>query len=394
METTLLERFGRRLRVGMIGGGLGSFIGQTHRIALRADGLWELTAGAFSRNPQTSRATGRGQLIARDRIYSDYRELIRGEASREDRVDAVIVATRPSDHAAITLELLAAGFDVICEKPLTATTDEARRVAEAVAATGRRLLLTHCYTGYPMVRAAREMIRRGDLGAITMVEAEFAGGAYAGATPAAAWRVGTEEAGEAGLLLDLGTHALNLAEFTTGTRITTVGARLHRLDPDHGAYDNAFLDLTFDDGAVGRCWSTSQAAGASHGLRISVYGDRGALTWEHERAEVMAWRRVDAPELLLTKAGPGATAEELSASRFTAGHPDGYALAFANLYRDFGYALLAERLGEDPSGHLERVPGAEDGLHTLAVIDAALLSHRERAAAAVAVTPAMDVPMR
>jgi predicted dehydrogenase len=375
MREALLERFGRRLRVAMVGGGIGSYIGETHTVALRADGLWELVAGAFSRNPETNAATGAGLLIAPDRVYADYRALIAGESDRADRVDAVIVATRPSSHADIACALLSAGFHVISEKPLTGTLADARRVAAAVDESGRRLLLTHCYSGYPMVRQAREMVRRGDLGKVTMVEARFASGMYAAVTPPGSWRVETDEAGVGGLLADLGTHAMHLAEFVTGRSITTVDARLSRIDPNHAAFDNAYLNLAFGTGVLGRCWVTSQAAGATHGLALTVYGDRGSVSWDHEQAELLRWRPVDGADQRLTKAGPGATPDALAASRFSAGHPDGYALAFANLYRDFAYALLAEALGEDPAPILADLPDVIDGVHTLAVVDAAVTSN-------------------
>jgi len=382
MEPTLLERFGRRLRIGMVGGGLGSYIGESHRIALRADGLWDLVAGVFSRDTAVSEATGRSLLLDPDRVYRDHRALIEAESRRPDRVDAVVVATLPASHAEITVGLLDAGFHVVSEKPLTASAEQAAAVAGAVARSGRRLLLTHCYSGYPMVRMARDLVRRGDLGRLTVIDTEFASGAYAGGAPAGAWRVRAVAAGAAGMLLDLGTHAIQLATYVSGQRVSGVAARLDRLVPEHEVYDNAFLDLSFDAGALGRCWSTYQAAGAVHGLRIALYGDRGSLSWDHEHAEVMWWRPVGGPETLLTKGGPMATAGALDAGRFTAGHPDGYGLAFANLYRDFAQALLAEAVGDDPEPFLSRVPGIDDGVHTLDVVDAAVRSqeagrHRE-----------------
>ncbi|BDH58371.1 Gfo/Idh/MocA family protein [Tsukamurella sp. PLM1] len=374
MTETLLERFGRRLRVAMIGGGIGSYIGETHAIALRADGLWDLVAGVFSRNPETNAATARSWLVPPDRTYADHRALIAGESARADRVDAVIVATRPSSHAEIACDLLAAGFHVISEKPLTDTGAAAGRVAAAVAESGRRLLLTHCYSGYPMVRQAREMVARGDLGRITLVESRFAGGMYAASTPPGSWRVDGTEGGVTALIADLGTHALHLAEFVAGRRITTVRADLARIDPAHAAFDNAYLTLGFDGGARGRCWSTSQAAGATHGLAVTVYGDRGSLAWDHDTPETLWWRADGEADRLLTEAGPGASPAALAAARFTAGHPDGYALAFANLYRDFAFALLAEELGDDPAPYLADLPDVDDGVRTLAVVEAAVRS--------------------
>ncbi|AUN41322.1 hypothetical protein ASU32_16035 [Tsukamurella tyrosinosolvens] len=358
----------------MVGGGIGSYIGETHAIALRADGLWDLVAGAFSRNPDTNAATGRSWLVSPERTYADHRALIAGESVRADRVDAVIVATRPSSHAEIACDLLAAGFHVISEKPLTDTAADARRVAAAVSESGRRLMLTHCYSGYPMVRQAREMVARGDLGRITLVESRFAGGMYAADTPPGSWRVDGTEGGVTALIADLGTHALHLAEFVAGRRIATVAADLARVAPEHVAFDNAYLTLRFENGARGRCWSTSQAAGATHGLAVTVHGDRGSVSWDHDTPETLWWRAAGEPDRLLTKAGPAATPAALAASRFTAGHPDGYALAFANLYRDFACALLSEALGEDPSPYLADLPDVADGVRTLAIVEAAVRS--------------------
>jgi predicted dehydrogenase len=226
-----------------------------------------------------------------------------------------------------------------------------------------------------MIRMAREMVRRGNLGRLTMIDTQFASGAYGGVTPADAWRVRSEEAGTAGMLSDLATHAIQLATYVSDQRVSKVAAHLDRLDPDHQVHDTAYLNLSFDAGAVGRCWSTYQAAGALHGLRIAVYGERGSLSWDHEHAEVMWWRPVEGAETILTKAGPLATPDALEASRFTAGHPDGYGLAFANLYRDFAWALLAEATGDDPQLDLSRLPGIDDGIHTMDVVAAAVRSH-------------------
>jgi predicted dehydrogenase len=366
-----LERFGRRLRIAMIGGGLGSYIGETHRIALRADGLWDLVAGVFSRNPHISQANGRSLLLDPTRVYRDHQALIAAEAARPDGVDAVVVATLPASHAEIIIDLLDAGFHVITEKPLTTDSKIAADIASHLTRSGRQLLLTYCYSGYPMVRMARDLVAGGVLGRITMIDTEFANSAYAGGTPKDAWRVDAAAAGPAGMLLDLGTHAIQLATYISGQRVTSVAARLDRLDPDHGVYDSALLNLGFESGAAGRCWSTYQAAGAAHGLRISVYGDQGSLSWDHERAELLWSRPVGGPESLLTKAGPMATDNALAACRFTAGHPDGYGLAFANLYRDFGHALMAE----DPQPYLDLLPGIDDGVHTIDVVEAAIRSH-------------------
>lgn len=377
MPQSLIERFGRRLRIAMIGGGIGSFIGETHRIALRADGMWELVAGVFSRHQDVNEATGRMLLLNQDRVYKDYLELIAKETNRPDPVDAVILATPPSDHLGIASALLSHGFHVVCEKPISVSSDEAKRIDDAAQSANRRFLLTNCYSAYPMVRLARDMIRNGDLGRISMVHVEFASGAFVHEPEDRAdrpWRLSPDEMGGLGALADLGTHVFQMGEFVSGQSITKVAAHLSKMAPGREVYDNAFVDANFDRGAVGRFWVSYQAIGNVHGLRFNVFGDRGSLQWDHESAELMWLRRKDQPAQQLTKAGPLSTSMAMEASRFSAGHPDGYGLAFATLYRDLAKILMLECLGEDSAAIWKDLPGAKAGLNSMRIIEAVLQS--------------------
>lgn len=371
------EQFGRQLRVGMIGGGPGSFIGETHRIALRVDGLWNLVGGSFSRNLERSQQMGRQLLLDPDRIYADYRQLIEAEGRRQDRMDAVVVATTPETHFEIASALMEAGFAVICEKPMTVSSAQAQTLCELSQSSRRDLLLTHCYSGYPMVRLAREMAASGELGRITMIDAEFASGAYAGLTPEdeVPWRLREAETGGQGMLADVGTHAFQLAQFVSGDTISQVSAWLSKVGAvESTVADTAFIDVQYASGAVGRIRCTYQAAGATHGLRITVYGTQGSLAWDHETAEVLWHRPVAEPDRLLTKGGDPVSASALESCRFSAGHPDGYGLAFANLYRDFALLLMSDQLGVDSSELRSTLPDAATGLQTLRIVDAVMES--------------------
>jgi predicted dehydrogenase len=361
----------------MVGGGVSSFIGETHRIALRSDGLWDLVAGAFSRRWDISRQTGRSLLIDEKRIYSDYRDLIAGETQRDDHVDAVILATPPSDHLEIGSTLLKAGFHLICEKPISITSEEARVLKQVAEQAGRRILLTNCYSAYPMVRLTRDMVRRGDLGRISIVNVEFASGAYAGGVDEKEplpWRMDPNELGGLGMLADLGAHVFQMAEFVSNQTISKVAAHLETLAPQHKVIDNAFVDARFSNGAIGRFWTTYQAIGNVHGLCFSIFGDKASLAWDHEMAEVMWLRHKDQPAMQLTKAGPLSSSASLQASRFSAGHADGYGLAFATLYRDFAYVLMSDGLGADPSAFLRDLPSAKAGESSMSVIEAVVSS--------------------
>jgi len=374
------ERLGRRLRLGMVGGGTDSVIGGTHRIAFRLDGLYDLVAGAMSIDPLIARATGQADLLAADRVYTDFREMARREAERVDGIDVVVIATPPQTHLEIAETFLAQGIHVICEKPMARTVEDAERLADAVARSGRLFLLTHCYTGYPMVREARALVREGALGRVTLVEGEFASGdrgvAVEPSDPAARhWRFRRESMGPAVVLGEVGSHVHNLASYVTGAQVTHVSALLETVAERREVYDNAYLTVRFDDGASGRLWSSFVAAGNQHGLALRVFGTQAGLEWRQEDPEQLWLRTLDGETRLISRAQPATSPDAHAATRFRMGHPEGYALAFATLYRDFAAALAAHALGEDPSRHLSGLPGVRDGIATLELLEAAERSH-------------------
>lgn len=378
MSGSLLERLGRKLRLGMVGGGADSIIGETHRVAMRVDGLYELVAGAMSIDPQIAVASARAELIDPQRTYTDFREMAAHEAQREDCIDAVVIATPPQTHLEIAREFLRHGIHVICEKPMTRTLAEARQLAEEVQGSGRRFLLTHCYTGYPMVRQARELARSGALGEIRLIEAEFASGdpgvAREPADPAQRhWRFRADSMGRAAILGEVGSHAHNLAEYVTGSRVRRVAARLDTIAQRREVYDNAYLSVEYESEALGRLWSSYVAIGNEHGLALRVFGDEAAIAWKQETPEVLWHRKLGGPTTVLTRASDGLADSSLQATRFRPGHPEGYALAFANLYREFAQEIA----GEPPSGLL---PTVHDGISTMALIDAAERSHGRESA--------------
>jgi predicted dehydrogenase len=375
VSPSLTERLGRRLRLGMVGGGSDSIIGETHRIAFRVDGLWELVAGVLSIDRQIAEASARAELISADRAYADYRQMAEAESRRDDGIDAVIIATPPQTHTEIAIEFLRRGIHVICEKPMADTVEAAAKLATAVEGSEPRFLLTHCYTGYPVVRQARAMVGAGELGTIRLVEAEFAGG-----DPGVArepedldrrhWRFRRDSMGAAAILGEVGSHAHNIAEYVTGSRVERVSARLDTIAPRREVFDNAYLTVEYEGGAVGRLWSSYVAIGSEHGLSFRVFGDDGSLAWHQEDPEVLWHRKFGGPATALTRAMDGLDSSSLRSVRFRPGHPEGYALAFANLYRDFARMIV-----DGPDVGAPVLPDAADGLSTLKLIAAAERSH-------------------
>jgi len=381
----LLRRCGRRVRLGMVGGGADSVIGETHRVALRVDGLCELVAGAMSIVPEIALETARMNLIPEDRVYTDFRVMAEAEARRDDRIDAVVIATPPQVHLEIAQAFLEQGIDVICEKPMTATAAQAAKLVSLVEASARILVLTHCYTGYPMVRQARDMVRAGTIGQMTLIEAEFCAGDPGVAREPADkakrhWRFHPESMGKAAILGEVGSHAHNIASYVTGGNIVSVSARLDTFAANRDVYDNAYLTTGWDNGAVGRIWSSYVAIGNEHGLSFRIFGEDGALVWRQEEPEVLWLQRLGQPTCRLSRGLDELSRPSLEATRFRPGHPEGYALAFANLYRDYAYARLSELIGEDRSPHLEHLPDVRAGLAVMQLIEAAERSHNRQGA--------------
>lgn len=378
-EATIVG-LGRRLRVGFVGGGLDSVIGGTHLVALRTDGMADLVAGAFSIDPQIGEQTGRSLLLDEDRIYASWSQMLEREIARPDCIDAVVIITPPAIHGEISSAFLAAGIHVLCEKPMTADADQAAHLYSDVRGSDKVFAVAHCYTGYPMVREARHLVESGAIGQLRMVEAEHAAGGPDMVSepedPATRhWRFRRSSMGEASILGEVGTHPHNIAEYVTGRRVSSVSASLTTLAARREVYDNAYLTVQFDDGIVGRIWSSFVAAGSEHGLGFRVYGDQGSLAWRQEDPEYLWLARPGQPAQRISR-GLDCTSEfSLAATRIRGGHPEGYLMAFANIYRDFFSGVVLSLLGEDPTPALDPLPSVTDGRHTMELIRAAVESN-------------------
>ncbi|MFM0047678.1 Gfo/Idh/MocA family protein [Paraburkholderia sediminicola] len=376
MSIDLLSQFGRRVRVGLVGCGKDSVIGRTHLVAMRADGLYDVVAGAMSVDPEVARASAQAELIDEDRIYTDFRVMAEREAAREDHIDAVVIATPPQLHFEVASAFMEKGIDVICEKPLTRDLGEAQRLNELVQRHDRIFLLTHCYTGYPMVREARALIASGALGKIQCIEGELCAGFVVDPqNPDRHWRFRESAMGKGVLLGEVGSHAHHIVSYITGLRVEEVSAEMTTFAEEREVYDNAYLTVRFEGGARGRLWGSYVAVGNDHGLSFRIFGEKGSLTWVQEEPEVLWFKAAGKPALRLARGYNCLSPAAAASTRFTAGHPEGYALAFANLYSDFAKALMAKRLDLPYQSYLDGIPGISDGVDTMALIDAAVRSN-------------------
>jgi predicted dehydrogenase len=372
----MIEAFGRRVRIGLVGGGSDSVIGRTHLIAMRADGLCELVAGAMSVDPEIARSSARHELVAPDRIYTDWRDMLEKEAARPDRIDAVVVATPPRLHFPIAKAFLEKGFDVICEKPMTHDLDEAIALAAAVKSTGRLFCLTHCYTGYPMVREAKALVAAGAIGKVRLIEAEFSIGAPGIAVEPddlskRHWRFRPDQEGKTGLLGEAGSHAYHMACYITGLSAHSVTALMATYAPRREVYDNAYMTARFPDGVQGRFWYSYVAAGNDHGLTMKIYGEKGSLVWWQEEGEVLWLKEVGGSARRIVRGYAETSDFSRAAVRISAGHPEGYFMAFANLYREFASAIMARNLGRPYEKLMAALPTVADGVKGMAFIEAA-----------------------
>ena len=375
----------RRIRLGMVGGGPGAFIGAVHRIAARMDDHYELVAAALSSDPSRSRAAAQDLHIAPDRAYGSYTEMARAEAARPDRVEAVAIVTPNNLHYPMAKTFVEAGFHVICDKPLTTTLEEALNLEKIVKRSNIIFGLTHNYTGYPMVRQARQMIADGELGKIRIVQVEYAQDWLA--TPLeqtgqkqAAWRTDPAQSGPGGSLGDIGTHAYNLACFVTGLNCREVAADVSIFVPGRRLDDNVQLMLRFAEGAKGALWASQVATGNANNLRLRVYGEKAGLEWHQEEPNDLLFAKLgEAPEML-RRPGSGGNSPAAHASRIPAGHPEGYLEAFAQLYTDLAEQIYARRENRKPSPASLLVPTVEDGVEGMRFIAATLESSKRNAA--------------
>jgi predicted dehydrogenase len=361
----------RRLRMGMVGGGPSSFIGPVHRIAAELDGEIAVVAGAFSSDAGRSRQAGEGYRIDPARAYPDLATMLRAEAAREDGIDFVAVTTPNFHHLPAVTAALDAGLPVICDKPATATLDEAEAMAALVARAGLPFALTYTYSGYPLVREARARIAAGAIGTVRKVVVEYPQGwlAQDASGKQAEWRVDPARAGVGGCIADIGVHAFQLAEFVTGLRVSRILADLGAVVPGRTLDDDCQVLLRLENGARGVLLASQISLGERNGLRIRVYGDKGGLDWKQEAPNALVFHRLDDGTELVQAGDAALGPAAVAASRTPGGHPEGYLEAFANLYRDFARQLRGEE------GSL--VPGMDEGLRGMRFIDLAVRASRE-----------------
>ena len=369
----------RRLRLGMVGGGRGAFIGAVHRIAARMDDRYELVAGALSSDPERALASAADLRIAPDRRYADFHAMAKAESSRSDGIDVVAIVTPNNMHYAPARAFLECGIDVICDKPLTSRLEDALELEQIARQSGLIFGVTYNYTGYPLVRQARALVAAGELGAIRVVQVEYAQDwlttkledtGHKGAL----WRTDPEQCGIAGSIGEIGTHAINLAEFVSNLRLEAVAADLAISVPGRRLDDNAGVLLRFEGGARGMLWTSQVAVGRENSLSLRVYGEQGSLEWMQEEPNVLRFVRFGDPPQSLTRAGAGSRPEGLRASRVPSGHPEGYLEAFAQLYRDLAEQISARREGRSPDSACLCVPRIGEGVQGMRFVAAAVAS--------------------
>lgn len=372
----MAETGARRIRLGMVGGGTGAFIGAVHRIAARLDGDYDLVAGALSSRPEVARESGRNIGLAPERTYASWQEMVAAEAARPDGIEAVAIVTPNNVHFAPARAFLEAGIHVICDKPLTSTLKEARALAAVKPKNGAKFLLTHNYTAYPLIRQARELVRSGALGKLRVVQVEYPQDWLTNpADPAnkqAAWRTDPRRSGAGGAIGDIGTHAYNLARFVTGLRTAAVSADLQSFVKGRKVDDNVHVMLRFTGGARGMLWASQVAPGNENALQLRVYGDKAGLSWRQENPNQMWFTELGKPAQLLTRGGaisrPPAAAMNI---RIPGGHPEGYLEAFATLYAQFAAVIRGEGKAFAPL-----LPGLADGVEGVEFITAAIASSK------------------
>ena len=374
----------RRLRLGMVGGGPGAFIGAVHRIAARLDDRYELVAGALSSDPERARAAGAELFLAPDRCYTDFRAMAAAEAARPDGIDVVAIVTPNHLHYPMATAFLEAGIHVICDKPLVNTVEEAEALVALVRESGLVFVLTHNYSGYPMIRQARAMVAAGALGALRVIQAEYAQDWLA--TPVeqsgqkqAVWRTDPARGGVAGSIGDIGTHAFHLAEFVSGLRCTALAADLQSFVPGRRLDDNAHILMRYESGVRGTLWASQVCTGTTNGLRLRLFGEAGGLDWHQEQPNELRFTPLGGPTRIIQRAGPESLPEATDISRLPAGHPEGYLEGFAQIYRDAADRIAAALEGRQAPTEAP-LPTVEDGLRGVHFIHGVVESSRRDAA--------------
>ncbi len=365
-----------KLNWGMIGGGEGSQIGPAHRLGALADGRFELAAGALDHRPEEGRAHAQRLGIAADRAYGDWQEMLAGEKDRHDRVDLVTVATPNATHFEIAKAFLEAGFNVLCEKPMTMTVEEGEELVRVAGKSGRICAVNYCYTAYPMVRQARAMVRAGEIGKIRLVVTNFSHGHHGDATdadnPRVRWRYDPEMAGISGQFADCGIHALHMASFVCDDEVATLSADFASTIPSRELEDDAMVNFRMTRGTVGRLWTSSVAIGRQHGFEFQIFGETGGLGWFAEQPNQLIYTPVGGRTQIIEKGEAGLHDDARRLSRVAIAHPEGFPLAVANIYCDLADAIA----GETRDG----LPDAEAGLRSMAAVHTAVASAKNNSA--------------
>ncbi|MCW3117411.1 MAG: gfo/Idh/MocA family oxidoreductase [Chitinophagaceae bacterium] len=369
----------RKLRMGMIGGGKDAFIGAIHRIAANMDGQIELVCGALSINPEIAKDSGKSLFLAEDRIYLTYEEMIKKEAVQpaDQRMDFVTIVTPNFAHFAPAMAALDNGFNVVIEKPIAFTLDEAKQLKKKVEETGLILCLTHTYSGYPMVKQARAMVQGGALGNVRKIWVEYPQGwlsklSEREGNAQAAWRTDPKKSGKSGCMGDIGTHAAHLAEYISGLKVTHLCADLNILVEGRALDDDGNVLLKFDNGAAGVLMASQVAAGEENALKIRIYGEKGGIEWAQHEPNTLLVKWLDQPAQIL-RAG-GNYGDRLSSfaiqnCRTPGGHPEGYLEAFGNIYRNFAHTLSSKLSGVEPTKEMLDFPKVDEGIRGMAFID-------------------------
>lgn len=367
-----------RIRLGMVGGGQGAFIGAVHRIAARIDDQYELLAGALSSDPERASASARELGIAADRSYASYEEMAQAEAARPDGIEAVSIVTPNHLHAPIARAFLNAGIHVICDKPLTTSVKEAEELVRLVEKSGKLFVLTHNYSGYPMIRQARSMVAGGELGDIRVIQVEYPQDwlterSELSGNKQAEWRTDPARSGAGGAIGDIGTHAYHLAGFVSGLETEQVLAQLTSFVEGRSLDDDVQIMLRYKGGARGSLWASQVAVGNENGLKLRIYGSKGGLEWTQADPNYLWFTRFGEPKQLITRGGAGANAAASRVTRIPSGHPEGYLEGFATIYTEAAHAIRTARTGGKPDDQV-LYPTVYDGLDGMRFIAASVAS--------------------
>ena len=374
----------KKLQWGMIGGGEGSQIGPAHRLGAGLDGLFEFSAGALDHRPDEGRAYAQRLGLSAERAYGSWQDMLEGERNRDDRIDLVTVATPNSTHFEITKAFLEAGFNVLCEKPMTMTVDEGEQIVRLVESTKQICAVNYGYSGYSLVRHMRAMIARGDLGAIRVVNAEFAHGHHADAAdadnPRVRWRYDPKQAGVSAQFADCAIHAMHMASFVTGQEVTKLSADIASCISSRELEDDAMVNFRMDGGTIGRLWTSSIAIGRQHGLTIQVFGEKGGLRWSQEQPNQLYWMPLNERLQIIERGEADLSPEADRTTRVTIGHAEGMPLAFANIYKDLAEVIDAKNSNRPVDPAADLYPRASDGLRSMAAVAAVADSGKQDAA--------------